>query len=77
MSRSEERIAKVVWSGLLAIILVFCIMILAGCGAEGGTTQNDRKQINNFCKDRGGVLSSDYHGDTFICADDKILRDAP
>lgn len=56
----------------LALLAVLAVVGLTGC--ESGY---DTAEINHFCEAHGGgVLSTDWHGDTIVCAD-KQAYDLP
>lgn len=53
---------------LLILAATFAALLATGCGNTG--INND--EVNRRCAPYGGVLSVDFHGDSYVCADRKV-----
>ena len=45
------------------------LALLASLGAVGCGSQGNADDANRSCRGKGGILSSDWHGGTVVCAD--------
>lgn len=55
---------------LAVSLALLATLAVAGCGETG----IDKESVNHRCEPYGGVRSTDWHGDAFVC-EDGIVRD--
>jgi hypothetical protein len=53
---------------LVVVGVAFIVVGIIGCSSV------EPRNVNDACEPYGGVLSMDWHGGTFVCAD-KIARE--